>query len=175
MQTNIAFIEEAIVDAFKKTVIDYRDKKIEIEEDFRACLYYHLRPFIEEHQDLKMLLSHNLFFRNDTKKPDIVIFREDAWGEKEYLIAIELKNTNRINGQWKDYSFDDGKKDRVKLSRWSKRIPRAFFIHIDKSDKDYSYRNLVWKGYYYRELCHLLDENKTYYYKWVPDVKKYII
>lgn len=156
MAANIFEIENAIKNAFKKTVKDYRANKIELEEDYRACFYHYMRPFIDKNKDLMMLLSHNVQFVDKTIKPDVFIFRKNV-----YLVAIEIKCDTIANV----YKKDNAIKDRNRLKIFSKDINRGIFIHIDKKDKNYTHKKRDWQNNYYVELYHIVESNLTACYE----------
>jgi hypothetical protein len=146
--TKITTIENAIVKSFKLSVEDFYSNRIEIEEDFRACFYFHLRNIIGHNTDIKILLSHRI----KTKKPDIVIRRND-----DYIAAIELKNTNKINGEHKDFSTKSGQEDVDKMKLLSVFFQRGYFIYFTKKEHNFGLRKAEWKKGYYREMWHEID------------------
>lgn len=146
-------IEKAIREAFRKTVIDYDSNRIFLEEDCRACFYHHMRPFIEKHSELEMLLSHNVeFVENKVIKPDVFIFRNEV-----YLVAMEFK----CDSYNRPYNRDKAIKDRYRLRKFKDVISRAYFVHFDKKDKHYKYDRKDWHNNYFVELYHIEDEAKT--------------
>jgi hypothetical protein len=139
MTTTIFDIEKAINDSFKKSIIDLKKGLIELEEDLRACMYHHLRGFVDDSTDLTILLSHNVSDSPPAKKPDIVIFRQD-----EYLVGIELK--------LHPYNKLKGKTDIERLQEFGSFLKRGYFIHVDKKKKTFRKTKDSWKNNYYREL-----------------------
>jgi hypothetical protein len=153
MIVHIFEIEKAIKEAFKKTVIDYNSNKIFLEEDCRACFYHHMRPFIDIHPELEMLLSHNVeFVENKVIKPDVFIFRNEI-----YLVAMEFKCDSHSS----KYDKKMAVKDRNRLRKFKDVINRAYFVHFDKTDKHFKYDRKDWHNNYFVELYHIKDENKT--------------
>ena len=164
---NLHEIEAEIEKAFQKTVNDFKKGRIELEEDFRASLYHYLRPFVDTNKDLLMLLNHNVNFKRKTVRPDISIFRKNV-----YLVAIEMKNVNIIEGNYVNYNFSEGKKDIKKLQGY--RIgyereyligyQRGYFIHIDRYDGQYKgyHRFAGWKDNYFVELWYAIDTDTTH-------------
>lgn len=147
--TKIISIENAIVKAFKLSIEDFYVNRIEIEEDFRACFYFHLRSFLGDKDDVQILLDHLI----DNKKPDIIIRRRGV-----YLIAIELKNLNKVNDTYRDFVVKDGQKDVNKIQALSSSFKRGFFIYFTKREKNFALRKTKWKNGYYREMWHILDK-----------------
>lgn len=158
-------IEKAVKNAFKKTVKDYRSDKIELEEDCRACFYHHIRPFIDRHKELEILLSHRVqFVENKIIRPDVFIFRKN-----EYLFAIEIKCDTPQSG----YDINRAKKDKNRLKDFSKTIRRGCFIHFDQMRYNYNYNKQDWHNNYYIELYHIHDVNETYCYEVKKSEKKH--
>ena len=144
--------EAEIEKAFKKTVKDYKKGKIGIEEDFRACLYHHMRQFCDS-KGLLMLLSYNVGSTDEIVRPDISIFREDR-----YFVVIEMKNE-------RSYTVD-GDLD-VKRLRWCQNrngCLRGYFIHIDRKDNRYKKRHgyAMWKNNYFVDLWHVIDTDTSH-------------
>ena len=140
-------IDDAIEHAFKLTIRDYLNKMIELEEDFRACIYHHLRPFIDKHKELRILLSHNVKFKTEVIKPDIIIFRKN-----DYLVGIEIKLNPTLDG---------GKSDIKRLEDFSPYLRRGYYIHITKNMQPIRKTRSMWKDNYYRELCYISSTNHT--------------
>ncbi|MFK7904447.1 MAG: hypothetical protein AB8B69_04945, partial [Chitinophagales bacterium] len=129
---------------------------IELEEDFRACMYHNLRSLIDDSERLVMLLGHNVQFKTNTIKPDMIIFRDNY-----YLAAIELK----IDGENSNDSRKSGLNDRKRIKSFKEHgIKRGYFIHIDKTDKNYTFKKQDWHNNYYHELFHIVHNQKTKHY-----------
>ncbi|MCK5108239.1 MAG: hypothetical protein KAR25_00965 [Methanosarcinales archaeon] len=146
-------IEAKIEKAFKKTVNDYKKDRIHIEEDFRACLYHHMRPFVDNN-GLLMLLSHDVRFKPKIIRPDISIFRG-----KEYLVAVEMKSlASKTSG---------GDKDIKKLRGYQSGCQRGYFIHIDWMDDRYKKHHRIkspaaWKDNYFVDMGYVIDTDTIY-------------
>ena len=121
MGTKTEDIEKEVIKAAKLTIKDYKNQKLQLEEDMRAAFYHHLRPFIDKSGDLKMLLSHDLQFKQAVIKPDLTILRNN-----EYLIGIEFK-MDGLN----THTLDKGKDDINRLKNWKADISKGYFIHFD--------------------------------------------
>ena len=156
---NLHEIEAEIEKAFQKAVNDFKKGRIELEEDFRACFYHYLRPFVDANDDVLMLLNHNVNFKRKTVRPDISIFRKN-----EYLVAIEMKNVNLIDGTYKNYSFSAGKKDIKKLQGYRIGYQRGYFIHIDLRDGRYErhHKFTDWKDNYFVDLWYAIDTDTSH-------------
>lgn len=148
---SIKEIENAIIKAFKNTIIDYNSDMIELEEDCRACFYHHMRQFIEDNDGLQMLLSHNVEFVNRTIKPDIFIFRDNT-----YLVAIEIK----IDAKNK-YNRVKATKDRNRLRDFRDDIHKSYFIRFDKVDTGYRFVKKNWHNAYFNELFFIQSNDKA--------------
>lgn len=140
--------EAEIEKAFKKTVTDYKKGRIRIEEDFRACLYHHMRRFCDS-KGLLMRLSHDVGVKSETVRPDISIFRD---GRK--IVMIEMKNENS--------SLVGGNADIKRLQGYRKDYRRGYFIHIDQKDNRYEKHHRhgytpKWKNNYFVDLWYVLD------------------
>ena len=144
-------IDKGIIEAFKKTIQDYNKNYIRLEEDMRACMYYHLRPLINKSDRISIFLSHNVGFEEKTIKPDIIIFKDDL----EY-VAIEMKLDLK--------SKQKGKKDRDRLKGFKKHIKRSYFLHIDKTLSFDFPTKQDWHDNYYNQLKFDTNSNKTQHY-----------
>lgn len=58
MPARISKFERSVVDAFKGSVEDFRNGKIETEDDFLTSLYHHLRAHTDKNKIMKMLINH---------------------------------------------------------------------------------------------------------------------
>ncbi|RZN34320.1 MAG: hypothetical protein EF813_10125 [Methanosarcinales archaeon] len=146
-------IEAEIEKAFKKTVKDYKNGDIKIEEDFRAHLHNHLKPFCDS-RGLGMRLSRGVKLRNETVKPDILIYR----GRRDFVV-IEMKNKNSTLGGG---NYDINKLKRYQ-QKYQKKCLRGYFIHIDKKDNRYKKHHrckspAAWKNNYFVDLWCVLDK-----------------
>ncbi len=163
---NLRKIDESIVIAFRKCVEDYYKGYIELEEDFRACMYHHLRQLVDDNERLIMLLSHNVQFKTDIIKPDMIIVRDNY-----YLAAIELK----VDGENSKYSRKSGLDDRKRIKSFKEHgIKRGYFIHIDRTNKKYNFTKKDWHNNYYHELFHIVHNQKTKHYYVAADKRNYI-
>jgi hypothetical protein len=147
----IGEIEKGIIEAFNRTIEDYNNKYIELEEDMRACMYYHLRPLIDKSDRLIMLLSHNVGFKQKTIKPDIIIFRDGF-----YLAAIEMK----LHLKDKQKAIDD----RDRLKGFKKHIKRSYFLHIDNKLSFNFPSKQDWHNNYYNQIKFDVKSKKTEHY-----------
>lgn len=145
-------IEAEIEKAFKKTVKDYKKGEIVIEEDFRACLCHHMWQFCGSN-GLSMRLSTEVKFKNETLKPDIVIYRD-----RRDFVVIEMKHENN--------TIAGGNADIGKLKRYQqkhqKKCLRGYFIHIDKKANRYKKHHrckspAAWKNNYFVDLWYVSD------------------
>jgi hypothetical protein len=150
--TKIITIENAITKSFKLSVNDFYNNRIEIEEDFRACFYFHLRTQLGDKDDLKILLSHNIKSISETVKPDIAICRKG-----EYLAVVEMKNMNKVNDRFQDFSSESALRDIEKMKNYVGHFKRGYFIYFTKSERNFALRNANWKKSFYREFWHTLN------------------
>lgn len=152
--------EAEIEKAFKKTITDYKKYRVDIEEDFRACLYHHMRRFCDS-KSLLMMLSHDVGFRNETVRPDISIVRDDT-----YFVAIEMKNKNS--------SLVGGNSDIKKLRKYQNGYLRGYFVHIDQKDNRYEkhHRFAEWKNNYFVDLWYVIDTDTSYKCEFKRGIKK---
>ena len=144
--------EAEIEKAFKKTVKDYKKGMIGIEEDFRACLYHHMRRFCDS-KGLLMLLSYNAGSKDEIVRPDISIFR----GKRDFVV-IEMKNERSY--------IVDGDLDIKKLQWYQNQNNhlRGYFIHIDQKDTRYKkrHRYAEWKDNYFVDLWYVIDTDTSH-------------
>jgi hypothetical protein len=156
--TPIRDIEAAIEDSFFKTFKDFTNAKTFREQDFRNAFYHHLRSIFTKKQitDVDILSDHVLKMNATTIfKPDICLIRND-----KPTVVIELKNVNIVNGKLVDYNAKDGLKDIEKMKMYCEYgFQKGYFIHLDKSKKEYSNRKAAWKDNFLRDFCFILDDD----------------
>lgn len=150
--TKIVTIENAIIKAFKLTVDDFYEDRIEIEEDFRACFYFHLRTIIGDKEDLQILMSHNVHSIQETVKPDIAIRRKG-----KYLAVIEMKNMNKVKGKYQNFSSESAMRDIERMKNYVNHFERGYFIYFTKNSRNFALKNVSWKKGFYREFWHELN------------------
>jgi hypothetical protein len=159
MPARVSKFERSVVDAFKGSVEDFRNGKIETEDDFRASLYHHLRAHTNKNKIMTMLIKHPV----GDSRPEISIFK----GE-DCLVVIELKTITRDGDKIKPYDRSSIKSSMEKLKLCAPHSERGFLIHIDERDPGFDDGFAEWKEDYYRNLWHEVEEDKTY----VFEVKK---
>lgn len=144
--------EDEIEKAFKKTVKDYKKYRIGIEEDFRACLYHHMRRFCDS-KGLLMRLSHDVGVKSETVRPDISIFRDGR-----HFVVIEMKNE-------RSYTVAEDL-DIKRLQRYQNQngCQRGYFIHIAQKDNRYKKRHrwAEWKNNYFVDLWYVIDTDTSH-------------
>ena len=159
MAARVSKFERSVVDAFKGSVEDFRNGKIETEEDFRASLYHHLRAHTDKNKIMTMLINHPV----GDSRPEISIFKGD-----ECLVVIELLTITRDGERTKPYDPSRIKSSMEKLKLCAPHSERGFLIHIDEKDPGFDDGFAEWKEDYYRNLWHEIEDEKTY----VFEVKK---
>lgn len=164
MKTRITTLERIIFESFKLSVQDFHNEFIEIEEDFRACMYFHLRTLLQKYEGISILLSHNLETTNKVIRPDISIIENDT-----YRVVIELKNINKTINGYADFSLKKAKDDIKKLESYSDSYERGFFIYFTKRRSKISPRIARWKIGYYRELYHSVEKAGVHYLEFGKD------
>lgn len=164
MIPKITTLEKIVFDAFKYSVEDFHKGFIEIEEDFRACMYFHLRSLLSKYPEVRILLSHNIETVEKIIKPDITLIQNDF-----YRIVIELKNMNRTKRGLIDFSIKSAAKDIKKLESYRDSFERGFFIYFAKNRNKVSPRVANWKVGYYRELYHSVEKKAVHYLEFDKD------
>jgi hypothetical protein len=159
MSARVSKFERSVVDAFKGSAEDFRNGKIETEEDFVASLYHHLRAHTDKNKIMTMLINHPI----GDCSPAISIFKGD-----ECLVVIEAVTITRVGEKIKPYDRSRIKSSMDKLKLCAPFSERGFLIHIDERDPGFDDGFAEWKEDYYRNLWHELEEDKTY----VFEVKK---
>jgi len=159
MPARVSKFERNVIDAFKGSVEDFRNGKIETEDDFKASLYHHLRAHTDKNKIMTMLINHSV----GDCKPEIAIFKGD-----ECLVVIESKTIIRDGDKIKPYDQSSIKRSMEKLKLCAPNCERGYFIHIDEKDPGFDDGFAEWKEDYYRNLWHEVEEDKTY----VFEVKK---
>jgi hypothetical protein len=176
--TPIQDIESAIKQAFFDTLKHFTNAKTFREQDFRNSFYHHLISIVkkEKMSNVEILSDHIVKINSKISfKPDVTIYRDD-----KPTVVIELKNVNVINGKIVDYSTTDGIKDIEKMKLYAEYgFQKGYFIHLDKSDKEYSHRLAEWKDNFLRDFCFILDEDtlifRTYKAgKKIEEIKRYV-
>lgn len=156
--TPIRDIEKIIQVAFLDTFDDFTKATTFREQDFRNAFYHHLRNSFKKEGiiDVEILSDHVL--KMDAKtlyKPDICLLRDS-----KPLVVIELKNVNIVKGKLVDYNANDGFKDIDKMKMYAEfGFQKGYFIHLDKSKKEYSNRRAEWKDNFLRDFCFILDDD----------------
>jgi hypothetical protein len=153
MFPRITTLERIVLDAFKYSVEDSHKGSIEIEEDFRACMYFYLLNLLSKYPNVRILLSHNIETVMKIIKPDITIIQNDS-----YRIVIELKNMNRAKRGSIDFSTENAAKDVKKLEFYRDFFGRGFCIYFTKNRNKVSLRIAKWKVGYNRELYHSIEK-----------------
>ncbi len=168
-------IEEGIEHAFVATCTDFQNNLIEVEQDFRACFYFHLRKEIQDN-GIQILLDHNPTVFEETILPDLTIIRGG-----DYAVAIEMKNVNYVYSAadedfvLRDYNAKNGRLDINKLALYKSDFTKGYFIHITLNEKHlYSTEHppqWMYDGFF-RELCYCLETEERYLVRF--DKTKYV-
>lgn len=150
----IRTIEKMFINAFGDTVIDYGNNKIEVEEDCRAAMYYHLRPMIDSTESLEVFLSHNLNFVDATMKPDITIVRSN-----KYLLCAELKIATNVNRSTTEVNGISAREDIPRFEYFRKGTMVGYTLRIEKKERNIIATTEVqeWMCGYYKDLYYVLD------------------
>ncbi len=169
MQKNIRQkkLEKHFIDAFLETIIDYNEDSIELEEDFRAAMYYHLKKnIINNVKSLKIYLSHNLAFTQTTKKPDISIVRSN-----NYFICGELKIGTNHEGKLSEVNFNSAKQDIYRLKEFKEGFNCSYALRIQKNENSVIDQVENWMEDYLRELFYSINKKEISFFS----IKKVII
>jgi hypothetical protein len=159
MAVRVRKFERDVVDAFKGSVEDFRNGKIETEDDFFASLYHHLRAYTDKNKIMTMLINHPV----GDAKPAISIFKGD-----DCLVVIEAVTVTRDRNKINPYDRSRIKSSMENLKLCAPHAERGFLIHIDEGEPGFDDGFAEWKEEYYRNLWHEVEEDKTY----VFEVKK---
>jgi hypothetical protein len=103
-----------------------------------------------------MLINHSV----GDCRPDISIFKDE-----EYLVAIELMNITRVNGQIRSYDQSIVKSSIEKLKLCASNYQRGYLIHIDENDLGYKDSFAQWKDDYYRNLWYEVEGSRAYIFE----------
>lgn len=159
MAARVSKFERDVVDAFRGSVEDFRNGKIETEEDFLASLYHHLRTYTDKNKIMKILINRPIV----DAKPAISIFKGD-----DCLVVIEPLTATRDGEKIRPYDRSRIKSSMETLKLCAPHSERGFLIHIDEKGPEFDDGFAEWKEDYYRNLWHEVEEDKTY----VFEVKK---
>jgi hypothetical protein len=156
MAARVSKFERDVVDAFKGSAEDFRNRKIETEDDFLASLYHHLRAHTDKNKIMTMLINHPV----GDAKPAISIFKG-----ADCLVVIEAVTITRDKEKIRPYDRSRIKSSMEKLKLCAPHSERGFLIHIDEGEPGFDDGFAEWKEEYYRNLWHEVEEDKTYLFE----------
>lgn len=156
MASRVSKFEREVVAAFEGSVEDYRNGKIETEDDFLASLYHHLRAHTDKNRIMKISIRRPV----GDVTPAISIFK----GE-ECLVVIEILTAARSAGKTVPYDRSQVKERIERLKACAPFSERGFLVSIDEGEPGYEDGPAEWKEDYYRNLWHEAGEDKTYLFE----------
>lgn len=156
MASRVSKFEREVVAAFEGSVEDYRNGKIETEDDFLASLYHHLRAHTDKNRIMKISIGRPV----GDAIPAISVFKGD-----ECLVVIEILTAARSAGKAVPYDRSQVKERIERLKACAPFSERGFLICIDEGEPGFEDGPAGWKEDYYRNLWHEAGEDKTYLFE----------